>query len=161
MHDRTSRRAHTNRGRMGLAAMARLGVALVWLGAITTAAPAALGRAGDGVVSHGGLIAVPRPGESCPDTTPAPGESADVCNDTTGPDGGDAGGGLDIGGLLPILAAVVLAGAAALLIAFFVLRRRVGPPMVADADEWWTCPSCGATNVVGSARCYACGTWQG
>ena len=28
------------------------------------------------------------------------------------------------------------------------------------AGEWWLCPKCGSTNVVGSARCYACGTWQ-
>ena len=50
----------------------------------------------------------------------------------------------------------------ALVVAYFVLRRRAGGPLdPVDAGEWWTCSNCGRQNVVGSARCFSCGTWQG
>jgi hypothetical protein len=41
-----------------------------------------------------------------------------------------------------------------------VLRRTSAPLVPADPGEWWTCRTCGKNNVVGSARCYACGAWQ-
>jgi hypothetical protein len=108
----------------------------------------------------GTALAAPRPGESCPDTTPAPGSSGVVCGEGSGPDVGGAGT-LDLSVLLPIVATVVLAGAIALVAAFLVLRRRASAPVApADPSEWWTCSSCGKTNVIGSPRCYACGSWQ-
>lgn len=101
----------------------------------------------------------PRPGESCPDTTPEPG-SSDVCQDALPP--GVTAGGIDLGGLLPILAVVIVGGLLALLaLALVVTRRPSGPLAAADPGEWWTCRSCGKANVVGSPRCYDCGTWQG
>ena len=72
------------------------------------------------------------------------------------------GGGFAIGGLLPIIVALVVGAGLALVGAYFVLRRRAGGPLdPVDAGEWWTCSNCGRSNVVGSPRCYACGTWQG
>lgn len=104
--------------------------------------------------------AAPRPGESCPDETPAPG-SSDVCNDTA-PTNSGGGGGLDLGALVPFLAAAVVGGILALIAALVILGRRPSASLApADPGEWWTCRSCGKTNVVGSPRCYACGTWQG
>ena len=111
------------------------------------------------LLAPGSALAVPRPGESCPDTTPTPGSSAAVCDEGTTP--GAGGGTLDLAALLPILAAAVAGGAIALVAAFLVLRRRAGAPVApADPGEWWTCPSCGKTNVIDSPRCYACGSWQ-
>jgi hypothetical protein len=55
---------------------------------------------------------------------------------------------------------VAAAGVIALIAAFVVLRRTSAPMAQADPGEWWTCTTCGKTNVIGSARCYACGTWQ-
>jgi hypothetical protein len=63
---------------------------------------------------------------------------------------------------------------------YLVMRRRVSRPFLADetaggsgagdggggpgsgapSDEWWTCSTCGSSNLVGSARCYKCGSWQ-
>ena len=79
-----------------------------------------------------------------------------ICSPET--TGGDAGP--NLGALLPIVGIVALGGVIALVAAFFVLRRTAAPLMPADPGEWWTCRSCGKTNVLGSARCYACGTWQ-
>jgi hypothetical protein len=99
-----------------------------------------------------------------PDETCHPGQTFaaggfDVCAPpaiTTG------GGGIELGGLLPILLAVVVGAGLAVAAAYFVLRRRAGGPLdPVDAGEWWTCPSCGRQNMVGSPRCYSCGTWQG
>lgn len=105
--------------------------------------------------------AAPRPGESCPDQTPPPGASDVICNDVNGPNV-NGGTGLDLGVLLPILAAALAGAAMALIAGFLVLRRRTGGPIAAaDPGEWWTCSNCGKTNVIGSPRCYACGTWQG
>ena len=100
-----------------------------------------------------------------PDETCTPGATDlqggfDVCAPPAAGDGG--GGGINLGGLLPLLLAVVVGAAGALVVTYFVLRRRAGPPLdPVDAGEWWTCKKCGRNNVVGSARCYACGTWQG
>lgn len=106
--------------------------------------------------------AVPLEGESCPAV--APGSStATACGEgRPGSGGGDAGeGSLDVGGLLPILGAALGGAAIALAAAFLVLRRRSGAPVApADPTEWWTCSTCGKTNVIDSPRCYACGTWQ-
>jgi hypothetical protein len=103
--------------------------------------------------------AAPRPGESCSDATPPPGAS-DVCVDVTGPETPGSSG-IDLAILLPVLGLIVAGGAVASVAAFFVLRRRASVPFVpAEPGEWWTCRSCGSTNVVGSPRCYACGTWQ-
>ena len=139
--------------------------------ALAIATPVAVLGAGDGsgkssgTGETGGRVpdaiepAAPRPGESCPDETPAPG-SSDVCSDVNDPDVPGIGG-LDLGILLPILGALLAGAAIALLVVFVILRRRpVGPLEPADPGEWWTCANCGKTNVIGSARCYACGTWN-
>lgn len=130
--------------------------------ALTVAAPLAVLASADGAPPREAVgQAAPRPGESCSDATPAPGAS-DVCDDAT-PTNGDAGrGGLDLGALLPFVAAAVVGGLLALGAAVVVLgRRSTGPLSPVDPGEWWACRSCGKTNVVGSPRCYACGTWQG
>jgi hypothetical protein len=79
-----------------------------------------------------------------------------VCHDGTG---GGGGGGLVA--LLPLIGAVVVGGIVVLIAAFLILERRTTAKLApAEAGEWWTCSSCGRTNVVGSPRCYACRTWQ-
>jgi hypothetical protein len=106
-------------------------------------------------------LAAPRPGESCPDRTPAPGTSEAVCGEGTNPGGNPGGGSVDIAALLPIIGAVAVGGALALGAAFIVLRRRAAVPAApADPGEWWTCSNCGSNNVIGTPRCYACGSWQ-
>jgi hypothetical protein len=107
----------------------------------------------------GPAAAAPRPGESCFDQT-APPTGADVCADVNDPDA-PASGGFDLGLLLPILAAALGGVALALALGYVVIRRR-GEPIAEPADpgEWWTCRNCGSNNVIGSARCYACGSWQ-
>ena len=109
-----------------------------------------------------GALAAPRPGESCPDTTPAPGSSAAVCGEGNGPDVTPGGGGsIDVAALGPILVAAGGGAAIALAAAFLFFRRRAGAPVApADPGEWWTCRKCGSNNVIGSPRCYACGEWQ-
>jgi hypothetical protein len=63
---------------------------------------------------------------------------------------------------------------------YLVMRRRASRPFLPDeavlpggttgaagvptaaaatARDWWTCKSCGATNMNGVARCYKCGAW--
>ena len=99
-----------------------------------------------------------------PDETCVPGQSFaaggfDVCSP---PVIGGGGGGIALDGLLPILLALLVGAGLALVVAYFVLRRRAGGPLdPVDAGEWWTCSNCGRQNVVGSARCFSCGTWQG
>lgn len=125
----------------------------------TFAALALLTMLGAALLTPGAALAAPRPGESCPDTTPAPGSSVAVCDEGSNPGGG--GGALDVAALLPFLAAAVAGGAIALVAVFLVLRRRAARPVApADPGEWWTCRSCGKTNVIGSSRCYGCGSWQ-
>jgi hypothetical protein len=127
------------------AVLARLAVAALVLAAL---------------LAPGGVAAVPRPGESCPDTTPAPGASEVVCGEGTGPDVG-GGGTVNLGGLLPVIVGIGIGALSALVAAFIVLRRRsAGPVTPADPGEWWTCRNCGRNNVIGSPRCYACGEWQ-
>jgi hypothetical protein len=136
-------------------------LALAWVVAVSTAAPVAV------LASSGGMPeaapigrAAPAPGESCPDETPAPGTSVAFCEDTGGDISG-GGGGTNLGFLLALLGAAVAGGLLALVVAYLVLRRRASVPLApADPGEWWTCSSCGKTNVIGSPRCYACGTWQ-
>ena len=64
--------------------------------------------------------------------------------------------------ILPVLGVAALAGVLVLAaVAYLMLRRQAAAPLApVDPGEWWACPKCGSTNVVGSARCYACGTWQ-
>jgi hypothetical protein len=105
-------------------------------------------------------LAVPGAGQTCADTTPAPGASAAVCQESKVGDK-PGGGSADLAGLLPIIAAAGAGAAIALIVAFVALRRRAsGPVAPADPGEWWTCPNCGRNNVIGSPRCYACGEWQ-
>jgi hypothetical protein len=112
-------------------------------------------------------IAVPRPGESCPDATAAPGATLPpgsteaVCGEGKGPEGNPGGGSIDLAAVLPFVAAAVGGALIALAAAFLVLRRRTSMPVApADPGEWWTCRNCGRNNVIGSPRCYACGEWQ-
>lgn len=94
--------------------------------------------------------AVPE-GERCTEGSPNPDVGLKVCEKPL----------LSAENLLPIFGGAVGAGVLALVVAFVVLRRRASVPLEAiDSDEWWACPKCGSTNVVGSARCYSCGTWQ-
>jgi hypothetical protein len=99
-----------------------------------------------------------------PDETCHPGQTFaaggfDLC---APPKVSNGGGGFEIGALLPIVLALVVGAGLALAVAYFVLRRRAGGPLdPVDAGEWWTCTNCGRQNMVGSPRCYSCGTWQG
>jgi hypothetical protein len=114
-----------------------------------------------GLLAPTAALGAPRPGESCPDTTAAPGATQAVCGEGKGPEGGAGGGSFDLAGLLPILAAAGGGAVIALGAAFVVLRRRSSAPAAPpDPGEWWTCRNCGRNNVVGSPRCYACGEWQ-
>lgn len=98
-----------------------------------------------------------------PDETCTPGQTFaagafDVCS----PQVIGGGGGIAIGGLLPIVLALAIGAGLALVAAYIVLRRRAGGPLdPVDAGEWWTCANCGRQNVVGSARCFSCGAWEG
>ena len=106
--------------------------------------------------------AVELPGESCPTVLPGASSSA-VCGEGTSQSGGSGrgGGGLNIGGLLPILGVVLGGATIALVAAYVVLRRRTSMPVAPlDTEEWWTCAKCGKNNVVDSPRCYACGSWR-
>jgi hypothetical protein len=92
--------------------------------------------------------------ERCGDESMPPAGAPRICPET-------GVGGIDVGGAVPILGVVIAGGVLALVAAFLILRRRAsGPFAPADPGEWWTCPKCGSTNVIGSARCYKCGTWQ-
>lgn len=129
---------------------------------LAVAAPVAVLASAQGASDRDSVgAAAPRPGESCSDATPAPGPS-DICNDTAPGGVGGGGGGLDLGALIPFIAAAAAGGILAVIATFVVLGRRGSAPLApVDPGEWWTCRSCGKTNVVGSPRCYACGTWQG
>jgi hypothetical protein len=132
-----------------------------WLLVIAAGAAPFAVTANEPTIPTGGdvRLAAP-PDETClPQATAAQG-GFDLCS-PPGVGTGGGGGGFNFGGLLPILAIVVAGAALAVVIAYLVLRRRAGPPLdPVDAGEWWTCRNCGRNNVVGSARCYACGTWQ-
>jgi hypothetical protein len=111
-------------------------------------------------VAAGGdrVLALAPPPETCrPEETRSAGDFSNICGGA-GADGG--GGGFSIASLLPIVGVVVAGGLLLLVAAFVVLRRTSTPVVAADPGEWWTCSNCGKTNVLGSARCYACGAWQ-
>ncbi len=138
---------------LGRLAAAWLVVAIAAAAPLTAIAAEAPSPAGGAVR----LAAPPR--ETClPQATSAAG-GFEICS----PPSTDAdGGGINLGGILPILLALVVGAGLALVAAYLVLRRRAGPPLdPVDAGEWWACRKCGRNNVVGSARCYGCGTWQG
>lgn len=116
------------------------------------------GSSDPGVGRGAGVALLAPPPETCePGETRAAGNVSNVCGQSPGTGGG---GGLGVGGLLPIVAILVVGGVIALIAAFVVLRRTSAPLVPADPGEWWTCRNCGKNNVVGSARCYACGAWQ-
>jgi hypothetical protein len=100
------------------------------------------------------VLAAPPTSVGCPPAEPPPPGVPDPCPPT---------GGLDLGLIVPIALAGAGGVALALGLAYvFVLRRRATEPLEpVDAAEWWTCRQCGRNNVVGSARCYGCGQWQG
>jgi uncharacterized membrane protein len=136
-------------------------VAAFWLASIVLLAalipsPARGIAAGgnDAHVGGGAVVALAPPRETCaPNETRLAG-GFNVCSQSTG------GGGFDFGGLA-LLVGIIAGGGLILLLAAFVILRRTSVPMApADPGEWWTCRTCGKTNVLGSARCYACGTWQ-
>ncbi len=131
-----------------------------WLVVVAAAAAPLTATAGEAApIPDPAVVLAAPPDETCtPGQTFAAGQF-DVC---APPATGAGGGGINLGGLLPILGVLVLGAGLALAITYLVLRRRAGAPLdPVDAGEWWTCRKCGRNNVVGSARCYACGTWQG
>lgn len=138
--------------RPGNRAGVRVLLAILALLALAMAVPAvAHGR--DTVVATGPEIhdaAVPGD-ERCADESPDPNTGQKSCDKPL----------VTAGTILPIIGIVIAGGVLALLLAYLVLRRRASAPLIpVDPGEWWLCPKCGSTNVVGSARCYACGTWQ-
>jgi hypothetical protein len=92
--------------------------------------------------------------------------------------------------LLPFVAGGVVVLLAIFVGWYLVMRRRASRPFLSDeavagsagatgaaasvgargasgsaagaaaSADWWTCRNCGSTNMVGSARCYKCGSWQ-
>ena len=92
----------------------------------------------------------------------------------------------DIGSLLPFVAGGVALLVALAVGWYLVMRRRLSRPFLPDeavgapggaggvggagsagsagsaggSGEWWTCSNCGSSNMIGSARCYKCGSWQ-
>ena len=133
--------------------------AAIWLMVLVAASMPLAASAGELSLPGNGRVALAAP----PDETCTPGATFgaggfEVCSP---PSVGNPGAGFNVGGLLPILGGVVLGAALALVVAYLVLRRRAGAPLdPVDAGEWWTCTNCGSNNVVGSPRCYSCGSWQ-
>lgn len=85
--------------------------------------------------------------------------------------------GFDVASVVPFVGGGVVVLLAIAVGWFLVMRRRASRPFLADdaagvtdaggtslagaaSGEWWRCKSCGSTNMVGSARCYNCGSWQ-
>jgi hypothetical protein len=135
-------------------------LAAAWLVVLAAAAAPFAATASDGTTAAGDVALLAPPDETCRATETQAAGGFDICSPPTPGNGGGAG--LDIGGLLPILGGVVLGAGLALVAAYLVLRRRAGAPLdPVDAGEWWSCRKCGRNNVVGSARCYGCGSWQG
>jgi hypothetical protein len=141
--------------------VASLALASLAVAALVPGAVLGGGAASGGVAGGDGerITLLAPPAETCkPGETMPAGGFSDICGQNSGAGGG--GGGLNVGGLLPIVAIAVVGGVIALIAAFVVLRRTSTPLVPADPGEWWTCRTCGKNNVVGSARCYACGAWQ-
>lgn len=161
------RRPRTARG---LALAGAFVVAAAFVAAAALPAPA-LGSTGrQSPVDRISIADVPGTGgEDCVDDPNAqPGVGLRQCPET-----------VDILSLLPFVAggfAVLLAIGAGW---YLVMRRRAARPFVVDgapgagdahggdvggggagSTDWWTCSNCGKTNMVGSARCYSCGSWQ-
>ena len=156
MFDRSCR--HPTRVGVPLLAVPFL-AALLMLGvAAPKAAMAGVDRSTSGAAAGGvRVIALAPPVETCSAQETRDAAGFNICSPETS--GGDAG--INLAALLPFVGIVAVGGIIALLAAFFVLRRTAAAPLVpADPGEWWTCRNCGKTNVLGSARCYACGTWQ-
>ena len=131
--------------------------AVLALAAATPVVALAGGSPHEAVDSAGRIVALAPPAETCrPEETRAAGGFTDICGNNPG----TSGGGFNLGSLVPILAVVAVGGVLLLIAALVFLRRTSAPLVPADPGEWWTCRNCGKTNVVGSARCYACGAWQ-
>lgn len=146
------------RRRTPLTALRIVAVLLLVAAAVPAGVTGYAGGASSGVADVARVVALAPPPETCaPTETRAAGDFSNICG---GGPGGPGGGGINLGGLVPIIAIVAVAGVIALLAAFVLLRRTSAPLVPADPGEWWTCKTCGKTNVLGSARCYACGTWQ-
>ena len=130
----------------------RLVALLALVGLLAAAVPGvALGRDGGGLAAPEIHLGAVPPDQRCAESTPDPATGLRPC------DPRPASAGL----LLPVIGGVVAAGILALLATYLVLRRRASVPIAPlDPGEWWTCPKCGSTNVIGSPRCYSCGTWQ-
>ena len=126
--------------------------ALATVAALSVLAPAVtLGRSGAGLAAPAIHEAAVPEGERCTEGSPNPDVGLKACEQPL----------LSAANLLPIFGGVGLAGILALVVAFLVFRRRASVPLEpVDAGEWWSCAKCGSTNVIGSARCYSCGTWQ-
>ena len=144
-----------SRSMPSLSARARatlLGATLAMLALGAVAAPTLVLGRGATELSAPAIHQAAVPGdERCADASPDPDTGQKICDDPI----------ISAENLVPLLGAVVGAGVLALVLGFLVLRRRASVPLPAlDPTEWWKCTNCGATNVVGSARCYACGTWQ-
>ena len=123
----------------------RHGRRLGWLMLAVLALPALIS-----IAAPAAMLAAPPDPDKCTDASQPPVGAPRVCNT-----------GVDLGGAVPIVGAVLAGGVLALIAAYLVLRRRASGPFVpADPGEWWLCPTCGSTNVIGSPRCYKCGTWQ-
>ena len=152
------RKVRQRRGRVApawivLAAVMALGAAAP----VIVLAGGASRAGGAGAAGAEGIVALAPPPETCrPDETRAAGDFGNIC----GGAGSEGGGGFNIGSLLPILGVVAVGGLILLVAAFVILRRTSAPLVPADPGEWWTCRNCGKNNVLGSARCYACGAWQ-
>lgn len=153
--------ADRRRGRpAGLAPAWVVLAAVVALGAAAPVVVLAGGPTNGGAVAGGvdRVQALAPPAETCrPEETRAAGGFSDICGANSGSGGG---GGFNIASLLPILGVIALGGGILLVAAFVILRRTSTPLVAADPGEWWTCRNCGKNNVLGSARCYACGAWQ-
>ena len=131
-------------------------VALVLL--LAAANPAAAAASEPTLPGATGILLAAPPDETCTPGATFGAGGFEVCSPPTV---GNPGPGFNVGGLLPILLGVVLGAGLAIAIAFLILRRRAGAPLdPVDAGEWWTCANCGSNNVVGSPRCYSCGSWQ-
>ena len=127
---------------------------VVWLAALA-AGPSATFAVGSGAVAPARIaVADVPPGEDCADPdTIRPGGGLVVCPKA-----------FDLASLLPFVAGGGVVILAILVAWYLVLRRRASRPFAphdpVDAGEWWACSTCGSTNVVGTARCYKCGSWR-